>query len=120
MHFLAVIRWGTRTASAGLPLTGGEFSLNLSGDSPPLRRERAAPRGGGKRVDTKVFYPLNSHFLLFLSLAQTGDRRPLRNKGTAVGLPQRVFREIFAVHDSVLLHRLESLRRRGIAVPRNS
>ena len=36
------------------------------------------PRQGGKRVDTYGFYPLNSRFPLFLSLAQTGDRRPLR------------------------------------------
>ena len=38
---------------------------------------------GGKRVDTCGFYPLNSRFPLFLSLAQTRDRRPLRNRGTA-------------------------------------
>ncbi len=41
------------------------------------------PRRRGKRVDTYGFYPLNSRFPLFLSLAQTGDRRPLRKKGTA-------------------------------------
>ena len=29
------------------------------------------------------FYPLNSHFLLFVSLAQIRDRRPLRKRGTA-------------------------------------
>ena len=29
------------------------------------------------------YYPLNSHFLLFVSLAQIRDRRPLRKKGTA-------------------------------------
>ena len=47
----------------------------------------AAPAAAGKRVDTCGFYPLNSRFPLFLSLAQTRDRRPLRNRGTAVGLP---------------------------------
>ena len=31
-------------------------------------------------------------------LAQTGDRRPLRNWGTAVGLPLRGFLRLFAVH----------------------
>ena len=30
-------------------------------------------RGGGKRVDTYGFYPLNSRFPLFLSLAQIAD-----------------------------------------------
>ena len=29
------------------------------------------------------YYPLNSHFLLFVSLAQIRDRRPLRKRGTA-------------------------------------
>ena len=58
----------------------------------------AAPAAAGKRADTCGFYPLNSRFPLFLSLAQTRDRRPLRKRGTAVGLPLRVFREIFAVH----------------------
>ena len=44
------------------------------------RRERAAPRGEGavptargKRVDTYGFYPLNSRFPLFPSLAQITD-----------------------------------------------
>ena len=41
------------------------------------------PRRRGKRVDTYGFYPLNSRFPLFPSLAQTRDRRPLRNRGTA-------------------------------------
>ena len=45
------------------------------------------PTAVGKRVDTCGFHPLNSRFPLFLSLAQTRDRRPLRNRGTAVGLP---------------------------------
>ena len=30
-------------------------------------------RGGDKRVDTYGFYPLNSRFPLFLSLAQIAD-----------------------------------------------
>ena len=33
----------------------------------------AVPTARGKRVDTYGFYPLNSHFLLFLSLAQIAD-----------------------------------------------
>ncbi len=39
-----------------------------------------------------------TEFPLFPNLVQTRDRRPLRNRGTAVGLPQRLFRNIFAVH----------------------
>ena len=34
----------------------------------------AAPAAGGKRVDTYGFYPLNSRFPLFRSLAQTRER----------------------------------------------
>ena len=64
-------------------------------------RRFAVPTAVGKRVDTCGFYPLNSRFPLFLSLAQTRDRRPLRNRGTAVGLPQRVFLRLFAVHRQI-------------------
>ena len=39
---------------------------------------------------------------------------------TAEDFFYRVFRNLFAGSDSVLLHRPESLRRRGIAVSRNS
>ena len=46
---------GARTASAGSPFPGGEFSAEPQrGDSPPLRRERAAPRGGDDAVPTAV------------------------------------------------------------------
>ena len=64
----------------------------------------AAPCGGGKRVDTCGFYPLNSRFPLFLSLAHTRDRRPLRNRGTAEDFYYRVFLNLFAVSDTLLLH----------------
>ena len=74
----------------------------------------------GKRVDTCGFYPLNSRFPLFLSLAQTGDRRPLRNWNTAEDFFFRMFLNIFAVSDTVLLHIWFTLRRRNITVLRNS
>ena len=48
-----------------------------------VERKLRHPPHRGKRVDTCGFYPLNSRFPLFLSLAQTRDRRPLRNRGTA-------------------------------------
>ncbi|RGC54259.1 hypothetical protein DXA94_13880, partial [Agathobaculum butyriciproducens] len=37
-------------------------------------------------------------FPLLHSLTQTRERRPLRKIGTAVGLPQRDFLRLFAVH----------------------
>ena len=80
----------------------------------------AAPAAVGKRVDTCGFYPLNSRFPLFRSLAQTGDRRPLRNWNTAEDFFFRMFLNIFAVSDTVLLHIWFTLRRRNITVLRNS
>ncbi|RHO17544.1 hypothetical protein DW223_04345 [Butyricicoccus sp. AM18-35] len=95
--FSAPAARGTRTASAGSPLTGGRFfqhrltgALELPQAGSPfpggefsaepqrgIRRLRTAgtcraPRQG-KRVDTYGFYPLNSRFPLFLSLAQIAD-----------------------------------------------
>ena len=80
----------------------------------------AAPAAVGKRVDTCGFYPLNSRFPLLLSLAQTGDRRPLRNLDTTEDFFFRMFLNIFAVSDTVLLHIWFTLRRRNITVLRNS
>ena len=57
---------------------------------------------------------------MFVSPAKIGERRPLRKWGTAVGLPLRPFRNLFAVSDNVLLHRRATLRRRNIPVLRNS
>ena len=76
---------GRELPQACSPLTGGRFFACIKrGISPPVDGGNvAAPRGVGKRVDTCGFYPLNSRFPLFLSLAQTRDRRPLRNRGTA-------------------------------------
>ena len=80
--------WCACTAQAVHPVRAESFSLNLSGELPSADGRRfAVPTAVGKRVDTCGFYPLNSRFPLFLSLAQTRDRRPLRNRGTAVGLP---------------------------------
>ena len=71
---------------------------------------RRAPRRG-KRVDTNGFYPLNSHFLLFLSLAQTRDRRPLQNGERQSGYRSVSFSANSQFTDSGLLHRSVSLRR---------
>ena len=43
----------------------------------------AAPAAAGQEGRLQGFCPLNSQFLLFVSLAQIRDRRPLRNRGTA-------------------------------------
>ena len=82
--FSAPIRRGTRVALAILSVRAESFLLNLSGELPSADGRRfAVPTAVGKRVDTCGFYPLNSRFPLFLSLAQTRDRRSLRNRGTA-------------------------------------
>ena len=96
---------------------GGEFFAEIQRG---VRRTTAV----GKRVDTYGFYPLNSRLPLLLSLAQTRDRRPLRN-----GERQRIFSTagehsvlpflyLFAVSDTLLLHMRLSLRRRDIPVSR--
>ena len=63
-----------------------------------------APAAAGKRADTCGFYPLNSRFTLFLSLAHTRDWRPLRNRGTAEDFYYRVFLNLFEGSDTLLLH----------------
>ena len=59
--FSAPAERGARTASACSPLTGGEFSAEpqQGGFAVCGRRERAAPRGGGKKEgQPTVFLPL--------------------------------------------------------------
>ena len=58
--FSAPAERGTRTALAGSPLTGGEFSAEpQQGFAVCGRRERAAPRGRGKKEgQPAVFLPL--------------------------------------------------------------
>ena len=74
-----------------------------------------------KRVDNLRFSTLLwiSPFPLD-SLAQITHMWPLRNKGTAEVFYYRVFLNIFAVSDSVLLHIRATLRRCGMTVPHNS
>ena len=70
---------GAHEARRRFARTGGVFFAE------PQRAGFAAPRGGGKRVDTCGFYPLNSRFPLFLSPAKIGERRLLRNQGNGRG-----------------------------------
>ena len=98
--FSAPAEWGARTASACSPLTGGRsFAEPQRGVALCGARETAAPAAGAKRKGHLRFPFLFEllPFPYFLSW-KIGERRPLRNRGTAVGLPQRVFLRVFAVH----------------------
>ena len=102
-------------------LTGGEFfAESQRGDSPSADGGSVPRPAAGQEGRHQGFYPLNSHFLLFLSLAQIAYMRPLRNRERQSGYRSVSFVKYSQFTDSVLLHRPESLRRRGIAVPRNS
>ena len=72
-----------------------------------------------KRTDTCGFRPLVNLPFPLDSLAQIADMQPLRNKGTAEDFFFRVFLNLFAGSDTLLLHISEGLRRRDIAVSRN-
>ena len=75
-----------------------------------LWREVRRIRGGGKRVDTYGFYPLNSRFPLFVRLAQTRDRRPLRKEERQSSYYGVSFSAYSQFTDSVLLHISATLR----------
>ena len=125
--FSAPAERGTRTAAGVFVPDGrGVFSLRFSGELRSAERGNVPRPAAGQEGRHQGFYPLNSHFLLFLSLAQTGDRRPLRK-----GERQRIFstvgehsvlpcRNLYAVPDIVLLHIRATLRKRNITVLRNS
>ena len=59
------------------------FQHRLCGDSPSADGGNVPRPAAGQEGRHQGFYPLNSHFLLFVSLAQIRDRRPLRKRGTA-------------------------------------
>ena len=76
-----------------------------------MRSEEILPaRQGHKRVDTCGFHPLVDHPFPLEGLAKIGERRPLRKGGTAEDFFYRIFLNLFAVSDTVLLHRPENLR----------
>ena len=65
---------GTRTAAGVFAPDGrGFFAEPQRGVALCGARRFAVPTARGKRVDTYGFYPLNSRFPLFLSLAQIAD-----------------------------------------------
>ena len=118
LHRLSGVR---ELPQAGSPLTGGRFFAEPQrGDSPSADGGSVPRPAAGQEGRHQGFYPLNSHFLLVLSLVQIAYMRPLRNRERQSGYRSVSFVKYSQFTDSVLLHRPESLRRRGIAVPRNS
>ena len=123
---------GTRTALAGSPLTGGEFSAEPQrGVALCGARESAAPAAGAKRKGHLrfpfLFELLPFPYLLARRKSESGDR--FENRGTTEdffsatdGLPSEsvLLSSLFAVPDTILLHRPATSSRRGITVPRNS
>ena len=105
---------------ASSPLTGGVFSLNLSGELRSAERGDSPRPAAGQEGRHQGFYPLNSHFLLFLSLAQTRDRRPLQNGERQSGYRSVSFSAFSQFTDSLLLHIRLNPRKRNIPVLRNS
>ena len=63
------------------------------------------PRGRTRGVDTCGFHPLENHPFPLDSLAQTRDRRPLRNKGNSSrGYRCVAFSAFSQFTDNILLH----------------
>ena len=75
---------------------GGRFFAEIQRENAPSADGGNVPRpAAGQEGRHQGFYPLNSHFLL----GEHGEIcRAETRKGTAVGLPQRVFLHLFAVH----------------------
>ena len=80
------------------PFPGGRFFAEIQRGNAPSADGGNVPRpAAGQEGRHQGFYPLNSHFLLGGSGADC--RHVTAAKwGTAVGLPQRVFLRLFAVH----------------------
>ena len=120
---------GARTASACSSLTGGEFFAEpQQGIALCGAREIAAPAAGAKRKG-HLRFPFLFELLPFpcfliwrrFPICDRFENRERQRIFSTVGehsvLPCR---NLYAVPDIVLLHMWVSLRRRGIAVPRNS
>ena len=114
---------GARTASACSPFPGGEFFAEPQrGVALCGARESAAPAAGAKRKDNLRFsflfellpFPC---FLIWRRLP-TCDRSEMGERQS--GYSCICFAKYSQFTDSVLLHMWATLRRRGIAVPRNS
>ena len=95
------------------------FQHRLCGDSPSADSGNVPRPAAGQEGRHQGFYPLNSHFLLFRSPAQTRERRPLRKGERQSGYHSVSFVKYSQFADSVLLHMSATLRRRDITVSRN-
>ena len=87
------------------------FQHRLCGDSPSADGGNVPRPAAGQEGRHQGFYPLNSHFLLFLSLAQTRDRRPLRKGERQSGYRFVSFVKYSQFTDTLLLHMRVTLRR---------
>ena len=87
------------------------FQHRLCGDSPSADGGNVPRPAAGQEGRHQGFYPLNSHFLLFLSPAQTRERRPLRKGERQSGYHSVSFVKYSQFADSVLLHMSATLRR---------
>ena len=90
----------TNCVSVFVPNGRGVFCLYQAGELRSAERGRLPrPRLGQRGRETCGFpSSLNSYLSLGDSTAKIGEAGPLRNRGTAVGLPLRVFLRLFAVH----------------------
>ena len=90
----------TNCVSVFVPNGRGVFCLYQAGELRSAERGRLPrPRLGQRGRDTCGFpSSLNSYLSLGDSTAKIGEAGPLQNRGTAVGLPLRVFLRLFAVH----------------------
>ena len=106
--------------AGGSPFPGGDFAVNHDGDIAPSGAGTAALAAGAKRKG-HPWFPFLFELLPFLLRAwvQMVDCVS-RKRSTAEDFFFRVFLNLFAVSDTVLLHRSATSSRRGIPVPRNS
>ena len=96
------------------------FQHRLCGDSPSTDGGNVPRPAAGQEGRHQGFYPLNSHFLVFRSPAQTRERRPLRKGERQSGYHSVSFATCSQFTDSVLLRKRFSLRKRNMTVLRNS
>ena len=110
--FFCTGRPGDLNRAGGSPFPGGRFFAEIQRENAPSADGKNVPRpAAGQEGRHQGFYPLNSHFLLFLSPAQTRERRPLRKGERQSGYHSVSFVKYSQFADSVLLHMSATLRR---------
>ena len=97
------VRRCTRNAQALRPIRAKDFRLNQAREyaAPAAGDVRRFRRGNQKGRHLRFLPSWDSRFPLLVSPAKIGERRPLRNWSTTVGLLQRVFLRLFAVHRQI-------------------